>query len=38
MGGPIKLGGPIADFAKLVGEVISVERAAITFGGARSQA
>jgi hypothetical protein len=27
---PGKLGGPIADFAKLVGEVVSVERAAIT--------
>ena len=26
-----KLGGPIADFAKLVGEVVSVERTAITF-------
>jgi len=26
-----KLGGPIADFAKLIGEVVSVERAAITF-------
>src|SRR3984893_12977920 len=26
-----KLGGPIADFAKLVGEVVSVERAPITF-------
>ena len=26
-----KLGGPVADFAKLVGEVVSVERAAITF-------
>jgi len=26
-----KLGGPIADFAKLVGEVVSVQRAPITF-------
>jgi hypothetical protein len=26
-----KLGGPIADFAKLIGEVVSVERAPITF-------
>ena len=26
-----KLGGPIADFAKLVGEVVSVERVPITF-------
>jgi hypothetical protein len=26
-----KLGGPIAEFAKLIGEVVSVERAAITF-------
>jgi len=26
-----KLGGPVADLAKLVGEVVSVERAAITF-------
>jgi hypothetical protein len=26
-----KLGGPIADFAKLVGEVVSVERAPIRF-------
>jgi len=26
-----KLGGPIADFAKLFGEIVSVERAAITF-------
>jgi len=26
-----KLGGPIADFAKLVGEVVSVERTPITF-------
>jgi hypothetical protein len=26
-----KLGGPVADFAKLVGEVVSVERAPITF-------
>jgi hypothetical protein len=26
-----KLGGPIADFAKLIGEVVAVERAPITF-------
>jgi hypothetical protein len=26
-----KLGGPVADFAKLLGEVVSVERAPITF-------
>src|SRR3954452_18990881 len=26
-----KLGGPVAEFAKLIGEVVSVERAAITF-------
>ncbi len=26
-----KLGGPIADFAKLVGEVVSIQRAPITF-------
>ena len=30
-----KLGGPIADFAKLIGEVVSVERAAITFAARR---
>ena len=26
-----KLGGPVADFAKLIGEVVAVERTAITF-------